>query len=273
MRLIYVDDEKILLENFQLTVKGLSKIYSLETFNRGEDALKWAEHNPVDVAFLDIEMPVMNGIELAKRLKQVDENIRIVFVTAFDQYALQAFGVEAIGYLLKPYTREDIERELTKASYIRRRPKKEIMIRTMPDLMIFVDGKPLSLGHTKQEELLALLIDRGAAGITKGDAISCLWPEKTAGDSIYWTTMSRLKERLDAEDLSDLIVTKGQTKCINTELVECDLYRILEGDKEALFHYEGAYLRRFSWAEERNAQLDQIKKGKVTEKSHNKYKM
>lgn len=261
MRIIYVDDEIILLENFRLSVAGLSKIDTLHTFRKSEDALKWAEENPVDVAFLDIEMPVINGMELAKRLKQIDENIRIVFVTAFDQYALQAFGVGAIGYLLKPYSGEDIEKELKKAYYIRQRPKKEIEIHTMPDLEIIVDGKPLRLGHTKQEELLALLIDRGEVGITKGDAINCLWGGKSSSDGIYWTTMSRLKELLDEAGIADIIITNGQTKRINTEMVDCDLYQVLKGDTAALEKYEGYYLRRFSWAEERNAQLYNIKMG------------
>ena len=102
MRVIYVDDEELLLENFCLTAKELPRIDTLHTFQSGEAALSWAREQPVDVAFLDIEMPVMNGIELARRLKEVDENIRIIFVTAFEQYALQACGVDAVGYLLKP---------------------------------------------------------------------------------------------------------------------------------------------------------------------------
>lgn len=259
MRVIYVDDEKILQENFRLTARGLSKIDTLETFGSGKEALAWVEKNPVDVAFLDIEMPVMNGIELAKQLKKIDGNIRIIFVTAFEQYALQAFGIDAIGYLLKPYLREDIEKELKKASYIRKIPAKEIQIYMMPDLQITVDGKPLRLGHTKEEELFALLIDRGDAGITKGEATACLWPSYL-GDSIYRTTMSRLKAILDEAGIADIIITKGQTKYLNTEMVECDLYRMIEGDLDAIARYEGSYLRRFSWAEERNAQLSEIKR-------------
>lgn len=259
MRVIYVDDEKILLENFRLTVKGFPEIESLETFGKSEQALAWAEKNPVDVAFLDIEMPFMNGIELAKRLKQIDRNIQIVFVTAFGQYALEAFGVDAMGYLLKPYAGEDIQKELDKASYIRKRPQKKIQIETMPDLVITVNGRILRLGHTKQEELLALLIDRGEVGITKGEAIACLWEGKKPSDSIYWTTMSRLRELLAREGIEEILLTNGHTKRINTELVDCDLYRMLQGDPEAISKYDGFYLRRYSWAEETNAKLYKIK--------------
>lgn len=260
MRIIYVDDESTLLENFRLTAEGLSMVDSLNLFRKSEDALKWAEENPVDVAFLDIEMPIINGIELAKRLKQSDRNIRIVFVTAYEQYALQAFGVDAIGYLLKPYTGEEVERELAKASRIRPIPLQKIEIDTMPDLLIRIDGNPIQISHTKQEELLALLIDRGEVGITGGEAIACLWPDKAASDNLYWVTMSRLRDKLKEIGIDHIIGTEGNKKFIRTDQVECDLYRMLSGDTEAIAKYSGAYLRRFSWAEERNAQLDRIKK-------------
>lgn len=58
MRVICVDDEKALLDNFQLTVEGLDRIDSLHLFSKSEDAIKWTEKNPVDVAFLNVEMPV-----------------------------------------------------------------------------------------------------------------------------------------------------------------------------------------------------------------------
>lgn len=259
MKVIYVDDEILLLENFRLTAEELSRIDSLETFNRSEDALEWVKNNQVDVAFLDIEMPVVNGIELAKRLKAIDENIRIIFVTAFEQYALQAFGVNAIGYLLKPYSAEDIEKELKKAYYVKQIPTAEIQIYTMPDFAVMVGGKPLKLGQTKQEELLAFLVDRGETGIIKEDVINCLWPGYS-GDSVYWTAMSRLKAALDEAGIANLILSNGQRKVINMEMVECDLYRMLAGDKAVIERYNGGYMTRFMWAKERKKQLDVLKR-------------
>lgn len=263
MKIIYVDDEKALLENFKLTVEGLSRIESLELFKKSEDALKWAEENPVDVAFLDVEMPVMNGIELARRLKEKDENIRIVFVTAYQQYALDAFGVEAIGYLLKPYDREEVEHELDKASRIKPIPKKQIVIHTMPDLLITVDGTPISMGHTKVEELLALLVDRGEVGITGGDALACLWEGNPKDNNKYWVTFSRLRDKLREEGLDHILASEGKKKYIRTDQVECDLYRMLAGDAQVISQYSGKYLRRYSWAEERNAQLTEMKKKRL----------
>ena len=258
MKIIYVDDEKALLENFKLTVEGLSKVESLNLFQKGEQALKWIEDHPIDMAFLDVEMPNMNGIELAKRIKEIDTNIHIVFVTAYQQYALEAFGVDATGYLLKPYDREEVEHELEKASRIKPIPKKEIVIQTMPDILVTVDGRTISMRNTKIEELFALLVDRGDVGVTSGEAISCLWEGCSADRNNYWVTFSRLKDKLREEGIEHIIASAGRMKYIHTDQVECDLYQMLAGDEEVIARYEGKYLQRYSWAEERNAQLMKI---------------
>lgn len=263
MNVIYVDDEKLQLTNFRLTVEELPGISSLKTFGEPEEALAWAGEHTVDIAFLDIEMHGMNGIELARRLKSLDENICIVFVTAYEQYALQAYGVDAIGYLLKPYLSEDIEKHLRRAYYLRKIPKERIQIYTMPELSVTVEGRPVVIGRNRQEELLALLVDRGDAGLTKNDAIESLWYGYSS-DNIYWTTMSRLKKILEDAGVSDLILTRGQTKYINMEIVECDLYRMLRGDREAANSYRGEYMKQymdqFPWVQKRKEQLDEIKR-------------
>lgn len=262
MRVIYVDDESPVIDNFRLTVEGLPQIDTLHFFKKSEEALKWAEENQVDVAFLDIEMPVINGIELAKCLKQVDRNIRIIFVTAFEQYALEAFGVEALGYLLKPYTREEVREVLERAALMRSRPKKKVVIQTIPNFAVLVDGDCVHFGREKPEELLALLTDRGTVGVTAGEAIACLWPERPADENthaLYRTTFYRMMEALKKVGIDDIICIERRKKYIITERVDCDLYRILAGESSLLKNYNGNYMSEYSWAEERNAQLYHMK--------------
>ena len=261
MRVIYVDDEKLQRENFRLSAEGISWIDNLRIFGSSLEAYEWAKENPIDVALLDVEMPHMNGIELAKKLKETDPTIRIVFVTAYEQYALEALEVRAVGYLLKPYTKADIEKELKNAYYTTQKiPEEEIRIKTMPDLLLTVNGETVPLGHTKQEELFALLVDRGEAGITKGDALACLWEGKKPSDSTYWTCLFRLKNILEEFGIADLIKTRGNTKYLDTQKVKCDLYDMLEGKYQVIDQYTGTYLRRYAWAEERIPLLNKIKK-------------
>lgn len=261
MNVIYVDDEKPALDNFRLTVQDLPEIKSLELFRDEEQAIQWVKEHPVDTAFLDIEMRSVKGIDFAKKLREINPDIRVIFVTAHEQYALDAFRVDAIGYILKPYTRKEVRKELRKAASVRIPLQKRVSIQTIPDFVILVDGKRLMLGRTKPEELLALLVDHGKAGVTSGEAISCLWPGRVSDvstQSLYRMTYKRMIDALKMAGIDDIIESEGRRKYIVTEKVDCDLYHILAGDLDAGKNYYGEYMREYSWAEERNAQINYI---------------
>lgn len=262
MHVICVDDEQPALDNFRLTVKDFAEIESLHLFQTGEEVLQWAREHKIDTAFLDMEMQTMHGLELAERLKETDKNIRVIFMTAYEQYALQAFGVDAIGYILKPYTRGEVKRELEKAARFRSLPEKRVSIQTIPDFVVLVDGERMSMGRSKPEELLALLVDRGSAGVSTGEAIACLWPGRTNDEStqsLCRVTYKRMMDALKERGIDDIIVSQGRKKYLRTGEVDCDLYRILSGDRDAIRSYSGEYMREYSWAETRNAQLNSMK--------------
>lgn len=267
MNIIYVDDEKPAIDNFRLTVANFPEINTLHTFQSGEEALAFVEGEPVDVAFLDMEMPEIHGLGLASALKHRDPNIRVVFVTAFSQYALDAWGVDATGYLLKPYTAGDIHKELAKCTY-KPLPSLRLYIETIPTLNVTVDGTPLYISGAKPREMLALLVDRGERGFTMGECIACLWPDRSADagtQSLCRMTWKRLADALEAAGVRDVIETTDNHRHLVTGKVECDLYRILAGDKQAAQKYSGVYLQEYPWAEERNAQLHWMLLGKISD--------
>lgn len=257
MHVIYVDDEKPAIDNFRLTTANFAEIDELHTFQSGEEALEFVENHPVDVAFLDMEMPGIHGLELARTLKERDAKIRIVFVTAYSQYALDAWSVDASGYLLKPYTAADIHKELAKCTY-KPLPTQRVVIETIPTLTILVDGTPLYISGFKPREMLALLVDRGEHGVAMNDAIACLWPDRNADagtQSLYRMTWKRLVDALEVAGVGNLLGKSENRRYLKVDQVDCDLYRILAGDKQAAKKYNGAYLQDYPWAEERNSQL------------------
>lgn len=257
MHIIYIDDEKPALDNFRYTAEKLPEITDLDMFQDGYEALEFVKDHPVDVAFLDMEMPGLHGLELAKKLKMHDLDIRIVFVTAYGQYALDAWNVDATGYLLKPYTAADVRKELNKCTY-RRLPSHRVVIQTIPTLSLIVDGKVLRISANKPKELFALLVDRGDSGITTSEAISYLWPERPDNantQSLLRMTYKRLVDILEENGAGHIIASNGNIRFLKTDQVDCDLYRILAGDKQAAKSYGGQYLQEYSWAEERNGQL------------------
>ena len=113
MVIVAVDDEKparILLESTLRAVKPDAQIYM---FSAPEDLLEYVENHSADIAVLDICMySDLNGVVLAKRLKELNSNINIIFATAHERFLKEAMSLHASGYIMKPVTEEDVRKEL-----------------------------------------------------------------------------------------------------------------------------------------------------------------
>ena len=150
MRFLAVDDEEIMLYQLGTTLRSIRPDAEVFSFTWPDDALEAARQERMDAAFLDIEMGAMTGLELAVKLKEINPGISIIFVTGYRKYALDAFGVHATGYLLKPVTKEALERELT---YICAKPEKRELVRvqTFGGFEVFVEGERLNLQGQSQK--------------------------------------------------------------------------------------------------------------------------
>lgn len=111
MRVIIIEDERLAREELKLLLANYSTIQIVaEAVNAEEGIQKIKEHKP-DLIFLDIQMPGMNGFEM---LKKLDEIPKVIFITAYDEYAIKAFEVDALDYLLKPVDPERLRDSLAK---------------------------------------------------------------------------------------------------------------------------------------------------------------
>lgn len=102
LKTLIVDDEPLAIERLQLLCARQEHINLVGTASDGEGAIRLAEQLEPDLLLLDIAMPGMDGLEVAKKLSLLDQPPAIIFVTAFDTFAVEAFGVAAIDYVLKP---------------------------------------------------------------------------------------------------------------------------------------------------------------------------
>lgn len=107
-----VDDEPLAVELLASYVKKIPFLELCGKYTNATDALHGIGEQPVDLLFLDIQMPELNGLELSR---MVPENTRIVFTTAFNQYAVDGFRVNALDYLLKPISYSDFLEACNKA--------------------------------------------------------------------------------------------------------------------------------------------------------------
>ena len=112
MNIIVVDDEKLAFESTVEAIINAQPDAKIFDFRKTAEALECLKNNLCEIAFLDIEMRGMTGIELAKKFKDINPKINIIFVTGYSDYMKEAFEMHASGYILKPPTKEMIEKEI-----------------------------------------------------------------------------------------------------------------------------------------------------------------
>ncbi len=117
MNCIIVDDEPLAREEMQSLIKEVSQVEILGKFSNAPTALNFLKENEVDLIFLDIEMPMVTGLEFAAKLPK---KALTVFTTAYPQYALKSYELDAIDYLLKPIAKERLEKAINKAETYKR---------------------------------------------------------------------------------------------------------------------------------------------------------
>ncbi len=113
MRCIIVDDEPIARRGMERLAAQVPSLTHMGSFDHAESASTYLESNPVDLIFLDIQMPGISGLEFAER---IPKTTLIIFTTAFAEFALESYEVDAVDYLVKPITEERFQRAVSKAT-------------------------------------------------------------------------------------------------------------------------------------------------------------
>jgi len=117
IKAIALDDELLALKVIENYCNQIPDLQLEKTFHKQSDALKYLNKFPVDLLFLDIQMPQKNGLDF---YKSIDQNTKVIFTTAFSEYAVDAFEINAVDYLLKPFSFERFLKAVEKAREISR---------------------------------------------------------------------------------------------------------------------------------------------------------
>ena len=254
MKIIAVDDEKIALDALVSSITAVVAEDEVVSFRYPEDALEYVKENSCDIAFLDVEMAGMSGVELATELKKYNSEINIVFCTGYGNYRDAAFDLHASGYLMKPITPEKVKHELENL----RRPifeKKKLKVQAFGNFEVYADGKPLAFKYRRTKELFAYLIDRVGAMCTVGEIIGILFEDEGGREDYFQKLRRDLLSTLEDVGCANAIVHKrGMLGVVVTEL-QCDYYDYLNKKKDLATVYFGEYMSQYSFAEYTNAQL------------------
>ena len=129
INILVVDDEELARERIKKLLKDNDEYKVCAEAENGAEALMMVERFQPDVVLLDISMPVMDGLEVAKHLSGIDSPPAVIFTTAFGEYALEAFSTKATGYLMKPIRQEQLLQSLAQARSLNRAQRSEILDR------------------------------------------------------------------------------------------------------------------------------------------------
>lgn len=253
MKIIIVDDEKLVLEDLITKVKKVLPSATIKGFQNSELALAAVQEGFIaDVAFLDIEMYGINGIELALQFKQLIPAINLIFVTGFSEYATEAFSLYASGYITKPARIERIKAELNNLRNPVLLSESRIQIRTFGNFDILVEDRPIKFSRSRTKEILAYLVDLRGTGATMAELAAVLWGDRKYDRSLQkqlQVHISDLMSTLRSVGAEMIIIKSRNYLSVDISQFDCDAYRLLEGDVTALNAFSGKYMSNYSWSE------------------------
>jgi len=257
VRILIVDDEQIIREGASRIIAECVPDAQLTVCSTPNEAIEAVEKNPVEIAFLDIEMPGMTGVELAKKIKKISPETNIIFSTAYQQYAGEAFSLHASGYVNKPLTVEKVKAELENLRHpLEEGDDKGLRIQAFGNFEVFYDGQPLRFKYSKTKELLAYLIDRNAAVVNIGEIKATLWDDDEDRSSYIKQLRKDLMDTLKEVGANDAIVVMRGGIGVIPSKVKCDFFDYLAGEPKGINSYHGEYMQQYSWAEVTHGSLE-----------------
>lgn len=208
-----MDDELPALKIAKSVLKLFEDVSICGVFSDPDELLACLPSIDVDLLLVDMKMPGMHGLELAGRIQELKSEAFIVFVTAYDDYAVDAFETEALDYIMKPITAERMQKTLER--YIKRRGiqkqdagHKHVSVRSFGRFSVETEqGEPMRFRTAKTEELLAFLLHHRGSPVSKERIMEELWYDRDAerAQAILYTTLYQLRKDLEGLGLSNVI--------------------------------------------------------------------
>ena len=251
---IAVDDEVLMLGALVTAINASPDISSVTKFSGCDEALEFVKENPVDIAFLDINMRGMGGLALAKKIISVCPDCKIVFCTGYEEYAIPAFKLHASGYLMKPVSAKDVQAEIDNIKGIRQR-EKPLEVKCFGNFEVYANGEKLTFKRSKTKELLAYLVDRNGAGMTAKQICATIFHDDTDDNknaAYLRQLVLDLKKTLNDIGAGDVLRHETPYYRVVTKLIKCDYFAFLECGKPQFY---GEYMSQYSWAESTCAML------------------
>ena len=256
MHIIAADDEKLALDMLCKTLHTVLPEAEIAAFGKPSQVLMYVQENHCDVAFLDIQMHGMTGLELARRLKELQPQINIIFVTGFSEYIGEAMYMHASGYIEKPVTEAAVRHELEDLRHPVEPERKDTALLRVHCFGTFdvyaPDGERVHFEREKSRECFAYLISRignscsvrEIAGILFEDA-----PYDRRKANYVQQIITGMMKSLKRANAAGVIRKSYNAISVEPKLIDCDYYRFRSGDAAAVNSYTGEFMTQYPWAE------------------------
>ena len=254
MVFLLLDDDKTTISLLQKTVAGLLPDVRLLTAGSIPEFEAIAQKEDIAVAFLETRISQTSVMDSALKLRQASPCCNIIFVSSHPEDALDAFRARPSGFITKPFTEADIRSELADL----RHPLPGLMadkLRLVTFGAFTVYGKNneiLTFTRTRSKEILAYLVDQNGFPVTSKDIASDVLEEPFFDERVSKRVSKLillLMNDLKQAGFPDAVIKQNRQVRINKDRVDCDLYRMLDGDPEAVRAFRGEYMLQYSWAE------------------------
>ena len=254
MKILIVDDEAFLREELKTSLERVipsNEYFEAEDY---EDAVRLLEENRFDIAFLDIHLHGKNGLEIAQSAKHISPDTNIVMVTAYSEYAVDAFKLFVSGYIMKPFSDDDLRSVLDNLRNPVKSSKSELLeVRCFGNFEVFKDGKPMKFKRSKEKELLAYLVCLKGASASRNEICARIFEESYAIEKVmtnFRQIVSSLRKDLVKQNVEAVFIHSNNAYAIDTSLIKCDYYDYIVGKSSEENSYKGEFMNQYSWAEE-----------------------
>ncbi len=256
MRIIAADDEKPALDLLSETLRTVLPEAEIASFGKPSQALAYAQMNRCDAAFLDIHMQGMTGLELARRLKNMQPHINIIFVTGFNEYIVEAMHMHASGYIEKPVTEEAVRYELEDLRHPVEPERKSTALLRVHCFGTFdvytPSGERVHFEREKSRECFAYLISRIGNSCSVREIAGVLFedaPYDRRRANYVQQIITGMMKSLKRVNAVNVIRKSYNAISVEPQLIDCDYYRFRSGDVAAVNSYAGEFMTQYPWAE------------------------